>query len=157
MFGEKSFALSCQPFILIVMSRLYPIGMQSFDEIRKGGYLYVDKGGLVYQLVTCGKYYFLSRPQRFGKSLLISTLEACFQGKRELFSGLAVENLEQEWTEYPVFHHDLNARKYENEASLAAILNQHTFPFASGIRKLFKLGVNFSNKLRGIEEWKAVG
>ncbi len=72
-----------------------------------------------------GKPYFLSRPRRFGKSLLISTLEAYFQGKKELFEGLAIEKLEQEWNTYPVLHLDLNARKYETEADLVAILNQY--------------------------------
>ena len=107
------------------MNRLYPIGIQNFESLRTGGYHYVDKTALVYRLATTGKYYFLSRPRRFGKSLLISTLEAYFQGKKELFAGLDMEKLEQEWTEYPVLHLDLNARNYENKASLIAILNQH--------------------------------
>ena len=78
------------------MDRLYPIGIQSFEEIRKGGFLYIDKTSLIYQLTHTGKYYFLSRPRRFGKSLLISTLGAYFRGKRELFSGLAMEGLEKD-------------------------------------------------------------
>ena len=65
--------------------KIYPIGIQNFEKIRKGGYFYIDKTALVYQLVKTGSYYFLSRPRRFGKSLLISTLEAYFQGKRKLF------------------------------------------------------------------------
>ncbi|MBQ1773655.1 MAG: AAA family ATPase, partial [Prevotella sp.] len=72
----------------------YPIGIQSFEKIRRDGYVYVDKTALVYQLVTRGSYYFLSRPRRFGKSLLISTLQAYFEGKRELFEGLAIADLE---------------------------------------------------------------
>ena len=107
------------------MDKLYPIGIQTFEIIRKEGYCYVDKTALIYQLVKSGRYYFLSRPRRFGKSLLISTLEAYFRGKKELFAGLAIEQLEQEWTEYPVLHLDLNARLYENTSSLTAILNQH--------------------------------
>lgn len=107
------------------MDKLYPIGIQTFEVIRKEGYCYVDKTALIYQLVKSGRYYFLSRPRRFGKSLLISTLEAYFRGKKELFAGLAIEQLEQEWTEYPVLHLDLNARLYENVSSLTAILNQH--------------------------------
>ena len=75
--------------------KIYPIGIQNFEKIRKGGYFYIDKTALVYQLVKTGSYYFLSRPRRFGKSLLISTLEAYFQGKRELFEGLAMEKLEK--------------------------------------------------------------
>lgn len=107
------------------MDRLYPIGIQTFETIRKEGYCYVDKTGWIYRLVKSGKYYFLSRPRRFGKSLLISTLEAYFRGKKELFTGLAIDKLEQDWTEYPVLHLDLNARLYEKAASLVAILNQH--------------------------------
>ncbi|HJF92301.1 MAG TPA: AAA family ATPase, partial [Mediterranea massiliensis] len=107
------------------MSKIYPVGIQSFEEIRRGGYCYVDKTALIYQLVKTGKYYFLSRPRRFGKSLLISTLEAYFLGKKELFKGLAMEELEKDWTTYPVLHLDLNARKYVDASSLTAILNQH--------------------------------
>ena len=107
------------------MSKIYPVGIQSFEEIRRGGYCYVDKTALIYQLVKTGKYYFLSRPRRFGKSLLISTLEAYFLGKKELFKGLAMEGLEKDWTTSPVLHLDLNARKYVDASSLNAILNQH--------------------------------
>lgn len=107
------------------MNKLYPIGIQSFESLRKGGYCYVDKTQLVYQLVKTGKYYFLSRPRRFGKSLLLSTLEAYFKGQKELFAGLKIAGLEQAWQEYPVLHLDLNARRYEDLSSLTAILNQH--------------------------------
>ena len=107
------------------MKRNYPVGIQNFEEIRKGNYYYIDKTELVYQLVSSGKYYFLSRPRRFGKSLLISTLEAYFQGKKELFKDLAIETLEKEWLEYPILHFDLNTKKYESKASIAEILNQH--------------------------------
>lgn len=105
--------------------RKMPIGIQSFEEIRKDDYVYVDKTEIVYNLVTMGKPYFLSRPRRFGKSLLISTLEAYFLGKKELFKGLAIEKLEQNWLTYPVLHLDLNARKYKKVADLEAMLNQH--------------------------------
>lgn len=105
------------------MSRLYPIGIQSFEKIREGGYVYVDKTAWIYRLVTGGNYYFLSRPRRFGKSLLVSTLEAYFQGKKELFEGLSIGRLEQQWVKYPVFHLDLNAQKYESARDLANILN----------------------------------
>lgn len=93
---------------------LYPIGIQSFSEIRQHGYVYVDKTALMYKLLSEGKYYFLSRPRRFGKSLLISTLEAYFLGKKELFEGLAVADLEKDWVEYPVLHLDLNTEKYDS-------------------------------------------
>ena len=83
---------------------LYPIGIQNFSEIREGGYVYVDKTAQIYSLSSTGKYYFLSRPRRFGKSLLVSTMEAYFQGRKELFKGLAIEKLEKNWTEHPVLH-----------------------------------------------------
>lgn len=105
------------------MSRLYPIGIQSFEKIREGGYVYVDKTAWIYRLVTGGNYYFLSRPRRFGKSLLVSTLEAYFQGKKDLFKGLSIGRLEQQWVKYPVFHLDLNAQKYESARDLANMLN----------------------------------
>jgi len=95
----------------------YPIGIQNFEKIRREGYVYVDKTDLIYQLVNGGSYYFLSRPRRFGKSLLISTLEAYLSGKKDLFQGLALEGLEKDWTEYPVMHLDLNTDRY-NEASV---------------------------------------
>ena len=103
---------------------IYPIGIQNFEKIRKDGYLYIDKTALIYQLVKTGSYYFLSRPRRFGKSLLLSTLEAYFQGKRELFEGLAMERLEKDWEVYPVLHLDLNTRYYKDTAALTSILNE---------------------------------
>ncbi len=104
-------------------NKKYPVGIQSFSDIRKGGYFYIDKTDLIYKLVQTGKYYFLSRPRRFGKSLLISTLEAYFKGKKELFKGLAMESLEKEWIEYPVLHLDLNAEKFESPEKLNNLLN----------------------------------
>ena len=104
---------------------LYPIGLQNFEKIRKGGYLYVDKTSLIYKLATSGTYYFLSRPRRFGKSLLLSTMEAYFKGKRELFKGLAIEQLEKEWAEYPVLHLDLNGKKYDTPQALTDNINYH--------------------------------
>ena len=98
---------------------LYPIGIQSFEDIRRGGYVYVDKTALIYKLASTGKYYVLSRPRRFGKSLLISTMEAYFQGKKELFDGLAVASLEKNWIEYPVLHLDFSGRAY-NEMDVVA-------------------------------------
>lgn len=92
---------------------IYPVGVQNFEKIRKEGYVYVDKTALIHRLVKSGTYYFLSRPRRFGKSLLISTLEAYFSGKKHLFEGLAIEDLETEWNEYPILHFDLNAKKFD--------------------------------------------
>ena len=96
----------------------YPIGIQDFESIINGGYVYVDKTALVYRLVTEGKIYFLSRPRRFGKSLLVSTLKAYFKGKKELFNGLAIDGLEKEWAEYPVFHLDFNGEDYTRPGKL---------------------------------------
>ena len=104
--------------------KIYPIGIQNFEKLRKGGYFYVDKTALVYQMVKTGSYYFLSRPRRFGKSLLLSTLEAYFQGKKELFKGLAIEKMEKEWAKHPVLHLDLNIGKYDTPDSLDKILNE---------------------------------
>jgi len=96
----------------------YPIGVQSFEQIREDGYVYVDKTRLVYDLATNGKIYFLSRPRRFGKSLLISTLKNYFSGKKELFKGLAIDELEKDWIKYPVFHMDFNAGNFTNPGEL---------------------------------------
>ena len=106
-------------------NKIYPIGIQNFESLRKDGFFYIDKTALVYQLVKTGRYYFLSRPRRFGKSLLISTLEAYFQGKKELFTGLAVEKLEKDWIEYPILHLDLNIERYDTPESLGNILEKN--------------------------------
>lgn len=103
----------------------YPIGIQNFGEIRRNGYVYVDKTALMYKLVSEGKYYFLSRPRRFGKSLLLSTLESYFCGDKKLFEGLAVSELEHEWKSYAILHLDLNSREYKDESSFEAELNRH--------------------------------
>ena len=100
----------------------YPIGIQDFESIINGNYVYVDKTALVYRLVTEGKIYFLSRPRRFGKSLLISTLEAYFKGRKELFKGLAIDSLETEWAEYPVFHIDFNGEDYTKPGTLDKVI-----------------------------------
>ena len=110
---------------MLVTGRKLPIGIQTFEDIRNDGYLYVDKTALMWTIANIGKPFFLSRPRRFGKGLLISTFEVYFKGRRELFTGLAVEELEKKWEEHPVLHLDLNARKYTTPADLVAILNQH--------------------------------
>ena len=101
----------------------YPIGIQDFQSLRQDGYLYIDKTEMIFQLVKTGRYYFLSRPRRFGKSLLVSTLKAYFEGKRELFRGLAMERLEHDWVAYPVLHLDLNIDKYDTPESVDRMLN----------------------------------
>ena len=102
---------------------IYPIGIQNFEKLRNEGYVYVDKTALIYQLATTGSYYFLSRPRRFGKSLLISTMEAYFSGKKELFAGLALEQLEQKWARHPILHLDLNTANYAEKDSLEKVLD----------------------------------
>lgn len=104
-------------------AKKYPLGIQTFSEIAKGNYYYADKTDVVYRLVHYAKYHFLSRPRRFGKSLFVSTLQAYFEGRKELFKGLAIEQLEQEWTEYPVIHLDLSGGKYYSIENLHDILN----------------------------------
>ena len=101
----------------------YPIGIQDFESLRTNDYTYVDKTSLIYKLANEGKYYFLSRPRRFGKSLLVSTLSAYFSGKRELFKGLEMEQLEKDWKKYPVMHLDLNTDKYDSKEVLDQRLN----------------------------------
>ncbi len=108
---------------MVAFGRKLPIGIQTFSDIRTQGYLYVDKTALVWQIANIGKPYFLSRPRRFGKSLLLSTFKAYFEGKKELFEGLAIEKLEDKWEKHPVLHLDLNAEKYDTIESLNAILS----------------------------------
>ncbi|NDV83828.1 ATP-binding protein [Bacteroides sp. 51] len=105
--------------------RKLPIGIQTFEKIRIGDYLYVDKTAMVWELAQTDSPYFLSRPRRFGKSLLISTFESYFQGRKDLFEGLAIEKLETDWIEYPILHLDLNAEKYDAPERLGIILERH--------------------------------
>ena len=103
--------------------RRYPIGIQNFEDLRNNDCVYIDKTALIYHLTHTNKIYFLSRPRRFGKSLLVSTLEAYFSGKKELFEGLAMEQLEKEWTVYPVLHIDFSRTKYTTIEDLQEQLN----------------------------------
>ena len=103
----------------------YPIGIQSFEKIREDGFVYVDKTALIYDLVIGGTIYFLSRPRRFGKSLLVSTLKAYFQGKKKLFKGLAIDSLEKNWAVYPVFHIDFNGTDFTRGDALGTLLDGH--------------------------------
>ena len=103
----------------------YPIGIQQFEKLREDEWVYVDKTRQIYELVQGGSCYFLSRPRRFGKSLLLSTLEAYFQGKKHLFEGLAIESLEKEWTAHPVLHLDLNAERYASLDELNNLLDTY--------------------------------
>ena len=105
------------------LMRKLPIGIQTFEKLRKENYLYVDKTEFVWKMAFASNPYFLSRPRRFGKSLLLSTFEAYFEGKKELFEGLAIEKMETEWKKYPVLHLDLNAEKYDSPERLGDILS----------------------------------
>ena len=98
----------------------YPIGIQDFASIIRDGYVYVDKTALIYRMATEGKVYFLSRPRRFGKSLLVSTLKYYFQGRKDLFQGLAIDSMEKEWAEYPVFHLSFGGDSFTAEGALEA-------------------------------------
>jgi hypothetical protein len=102
-----------------------PIGLQNFEKLRTDGYLYVDKTALVYRLATSGRYFFLSRPRRFGRSMLLSTLQAYFEGKKELFEGTAIAQLEKNWAKYPVLHIDMIATDYSRLDALPDKLNDY--------------------------------
>ena len=103
--------------------RFLPIGIQDFEKLRQGNYIYVDKTQYIYQLARTSTPYFLSRPRRFGKSLLLSTMETYFLGKKELFRGLALENLEKNWIKYPVLKISFGADNYPDLESLKSALN----------------------------------
>lgn len=120
----------------------YPIGIQAFERIVQEGYVYVDKTDLIYQL-TQGSIYFLSRPRRFGKSLLISTLENYYLGKKELFKGLKIDALEKDWKTYPVFHLDFNSDNFMNANTLQATLAK----FVSDGEKLYHVDADFNLSL----------
>ena len=104
--------------------KLYPVGIQTFERIRKENKLYIDKTEYIYRMTHSGGcYFFLSRPRRFGKSLLVSTFESYFSGKKELFEGLAIEKLEQKWMEYPVLHFDMSGGKHMEKEQLEDYLS----------------------------------
>lgn len=103
--------------------KLYPLGIQTFERIRREDKLYIDKTEYVYRMAhTSGAYFFLGRPRRFGKSLLVSTFQSYFEGRKDLFNGLAIERLEKEWTEYPVLHFDMSGGKHMNPQQLEEYL-----------------------------------
>lgn len=105
----------------------FPIGIQNFEKLREDSFIYIDKTKLVHRLVVNGGDYFLSRPRRFGKSLLISTLEAYFSGNKEVFQGLAIESLEKDWIQYPILHIDLNTERYNSVEALANKLETNLY------------------------------
>lgn len=131
--------------------RKLPVGIQSFEKLRSEGFVYVDKTALIYKLTQAGVPCFLSRPRRFGKSLLLSTIEAYFKGKRELFHGLAIEKLEQNWHEYPVLHLDLNAEKYDSKERLTNLLESQlmAWEIQYGITEInSSYSIRFTNLIR---------
>ena len=134
----------------------YPIGIQTFDQIIENGFVYVDKTDMVYSLATEGKVYFLSRPRRFGKSLLLSTLKAYFEGKKDLFKGLKIDSLEKDWHEHKVFHIDFNGVNLTLPGSLEASINgylsdwEKQYGIIKGID--FNLGSRFEKILKAAYE-----
>lgn len=138
----------------------YPIGIQSFEQIIQGGFVYVDKTDLVYQLVYSGKIYFLGRPRRFGKSLLVSTLEQYFLGNKELFKGLAIDKLETEWKQYPVFHIDFSTGNYLNDGVLEDVLSDNLTEWETQYevaKTSNDLGLRFQKVLRAAHEKTGLG
>ena len=132
------------------LQRLYPIGIQTFSKIREGNYLYVDKTGYVYRMThSASSYMFLSRPRRFGKSLLTSTLHSYFSGRKELFHGLAMEKLEKEWTEYPVLHFDMSTAKHADSEQLLQELNLKLYGYEQIYGRLEE-EVNPNQRLMGL-------
>ena len=132
------------------LQRLYPIGIQTFSKIREGNYLYVDKTEYVYRMThSASSYMFLSRPRRFGKSLLTSTLHSYFSGRKDLFHGLAMEKLEKEWTEYPVLHFDMSTAKHADSEQLLQELNLKLYGYEQIYGRLEE-EVNPNQRLMGL-------
>ena len=134
------------------IQRLYPIGIQTFSEIRTKRYLYIDKTAYVYHMThSASKYMFLTRPRRFGKSLLVSTLHSYFEGKKELFENLAIEKLEKEWTSYPVLHFDMSTAKHADRNQLVSELERKLL----GYEKIYGRGegdIEINQRLQGLIE-----
>ena len=132
------------------LQRLYPIGIQTFSKIREGNYLYIDKTAYVYRMThSASSYMFLSRPRRFGKSLLTSTLHSYFSGHKDLFHGLAMEKLEKEWTEYPVLHFDMSTAKHADSEQLLQELNLKLYGYEQIYGRLDE-EVNPNQRLMGL-------
>ena len=132
------------------LQRLYPIGIQTFSKIREGNYLYIDKTEYVYRMThSASSYMFLSRPRRFGKSLLTSTLHSYFSGRKDLFHGLAMEKLEKEWTEYPVLHLDMSTAKHADSEQLLQELNLKLYGYEQIYGRLEE-EVNPNQRLMGL-------
>ena len=130
--------------MMAISKRRYPVGIQTFSEIIKTGRVYVDKTDLMWQAQELSKYIFLSRPRRFGKSLLSTTFASFFRGEKELFEGLKVMQLEKEWETYPVIQLDLSTTKY-------------AIPYQTDGRRVVKVGIRFSTETLAIEDWEIEG
>ena len=131
----------------------YPIGIQSFEKLREGGYVYVDKTDLIYSLTHEGCVYFLGRPRRFGKSLLISTLKNYYLGRKDLFKGLAIEELEKDWKTYPVFHLDFGVGTYANAKALDEVLDTYLSEWEEKYKVVRKLNItDFSLRFKKVIE-----
>ena len=134
----------------------YPIGIQDFVKIREGGFVYVDKTALLYDLVTNGSIYFLGRPRRFGKSLLVSTLENYFLGNKELFKGLAIDSLEKEWKKHPVFHISFATSIFTGygalEASIDAQLSEYESIYGNDAKDTKDIGIRFRYLIKAAHE-----
>ena len=130
--------------------RLYPIGIQTFADIRNENYLYIDKTEHVYRMTHSGaRYIFLSRPRRFGKSLLVSTLHSYFEGRKELFKGLAIEALEKDWTVHPVLHFDMSMAKHMEKEQLESMLNLQLLKYENIYGKV-EAETGLNDRLAGI-------
>ena len=134
----------------------YPVGMATFSELIEEGFAYVDKTAFIKPLISQGKFIFLSRPRRFGKSLLLSTLEAYFEGRRELFKGLAADSMDLDWTPSPVLHIDLNTGKYDDprglENRLTAHLERYEKRYGITPRNEYDTALRFENLIYAVHE-----
>ena len=128
----------------------YPLGIQTFEEIRKNDWYYVDKTDLIYRIVKGSKNNFLSRPRRFGKSLLVTTMQAYFEGKKELFKGLAIEKLEKDWVKYPVIHLDLSRGKYYEIEVVHSTLNSVLRSYEEKLDMTVAEGTTYGTRLDNV-------
>ena len=130
------------------VNMLYPIGIQSFSDIRERGFVYVDKTAAIYKMASSGKFYFLSRPRRFGKSLLVSTMDAYFSGKKDLFKGLTIGFLEKDWAEYPILHLDFGGKAYNSSDVLLKSLDDALYKWEEeygSVNRSDVPGIRFGN------------
>lgn len=129
-----------------------PIGIQTFEKIVEGNYLYIDKTGFIHKMLGCSNYIFLSRPRRFGKSLLVSTLQSYFEGRKDLFNGLAIECQEQDWIQYPVLRFDMSTAKHEGAADFLMELSNKLSKYEQIYGKGLEDEVNVNQRLQGLIE-----